>query len=679
MLKASRVFKATRTWVAVAIGGASALSAQTQTADHAAAYYHYSLGHMYADLASINGSPDYIRKAIENYKLAIKDDPKTAMLSEELSELYIQTGRLREAQSDAEETLKTNPNDLNAHRMLGRIFTRQIGDSQEHRIDESMLKKSIEEYKKITEIDPKDTDSWLMLGRLEKVATNSVEAQNAYKKALEIDPDNEDALTGLAMVYADLGDNTAAADLLKKLATKNPSIRSLQALAAAYDQMHEYALAAETLKRALELNPQNAAELKRFMAADLRRAMQFQDALKVYQELVTEEPGDAESYLRMSNIYIQLRDFTKAREAEDKARGIEPNNLDVRYNEVSILQAEGRIPEAIDRLKEILDTTAKKNYSKEERGNRFELLDRLWTLYRINDQTEPAVEALRQMAELDHDRDAVVAAQIIDTYRLGKDLPKAQKEAESALKKWPDDKTLHVTHASLLADMGQVDTAAAEMKKLLDGKNDREVYFQLAQLVYDRGRKFDDEAKALDTAEKLAVSKEEKREIWFQRGAMYERMKKVDLAEAEFRKVLEVNPDDAQALNYLGYMLADRDIKLTEALSLVSKALNIDPNNGAYLDSAGWVYFKLNRLPEAEENLRQALLRTPRDATVHDHMGDVLLRESKVKEAIAQWQISLQEFEKSLPADVEPGDVAKVRSKLEGAKVRLAKESTPNK
>lgn len=682
MLKASRFYKVARTCSVVAIGGAMTFSpaiAQTPSPDRAAAYYHYSLGHMYADLATINGSPEYIRKAIENYKLAIKDDPETPMLSEELSELYIQTGRLREAQSDAEDALKANPNDVNAHRMLGRIYTRQIGDSQEHKIDESMLKKSIEEYKKITELDPKDIDSWLMLGRLQKVAQSSVEAQNAYKKALEIDPDNEDALTGLAMVYADLGDSSAAADLLKKLASKNPTPRSLQALAAAYEQMREYSLAAETLKRTLELNPPNAAELKRFMAVDLRRAKQFDAALKVYQDLVTEEPNDAESYLRMSNIYTELREFPKARQAQEKARAIEPNNLDVRYNEVSILQSEGKTTEAVARLKEILDTTAKKNYNKEERTNRIELLDRLWTLDRLNDQTEAAVEALRQIGELDHDKDAVVAAEIIDTYRLGKDLPKAQKEAEAALKKWPDDRTLHVTHASLLADLGQTDAAAAEMKKLLDGKNDRDIYFQLAQFVYDRARRFEDEAKALESAEKLSPTKEEKRDVWFQRGAMYERMKKVDLAEAEFRKVIEVNPEDAPALNYLGYMLADRNVKLPEALSLVTKALELEPNSGAYLDSLGWVYFKMNRLPEAEENLRQALLRTPRDATVHDHMGDVLLRESKVKEAIAQWQLSLQEFEKSLPADVEPGDVTKVKNKLEGAKVRLAKEGNPNK
>jgi tetratricopeptide (TPR) repeat protein len=662
-------------WAVVAVLSFSA--AQAQTADRASAYYHYSLGHMYADLASINGSSDYIRKAIENYKLAIKEDPSTPMITEELSDLYIQTGRLREMQSDAEEALKANANDVNAHRMLARIYTRQIGDAQERKIDESMLKKAIEEYKKITALAPKDADSWVMLGRLQKVAQNSVDAQNAYKKALELDADNEDALTGLAMVYADLGDNTSAADLLKKLAAKNPTPRSLQALAAAYEQMREYALAAETLKRTIELGPPNAADLKRLMAADLRKAQKFPEALKVYQDLVAEEPNDADSYLRMSNIYTQLKDFAKARQAEDKARAIEPNNLEVRYNEVSILESEGRTGDAIARLKEILDTTAKKTYSREDRENRILLLERLSGLYRLNDQTDPAVEALRQISELDHDKDADIESVIIDTYRLGKEFAKAQKEADAAIKKYPEDRALRAARASLLADLNQTDAAAADMKKLLDGKQDRPIYLGLAQ-VYDKGRKFDDEAKALDAAEKLTTSKEEKIDVWFQRGAMFERMKKIDPAEGEFRKILEVDPEYAPALNYLGYMLADRNIKLAEALNMITKALDKDPNNGAYLDSLGWVYFKLNKLPEAEENLRQALQRTPRDATVHDHMGDVLLKEAKIKEAIAQWQLSLKEYEAGSPADAEPGDVAKVRTKLESAKVRLAKEGKPN-
>src|SRR5205823_448350 len=102
---------------------------------------------------------------------------------------------------------------------------------------ENMVKKAIEQYQRITEKQPSETDSWLMLGRLQKVAQNSVEAEKAYKKALELEPNNEDALTGLAMVYADLGNTKDAADLLRRAAEKNPSPRSLAALAQAYEQM----------------------------------------------------------------------------------------------------------------------------------------------------------------------------------------------------------------------------------------------------------------------------------------------------------------------------------------------------------------------------------------------------------------------------------------------------------
>jgi tetratricopeptide (TPR) repeat protein len=203
------------------------------------------------------------------------------------------------------------------------------------------------------------------------------------------------------------------------------------------------------------------------------------------------------------------------------------------------------------------------------------------------------------------------------------------------------------------------------------------VCLKLAE-VYDKGKRFDEMAKALDAAEKLSESKDEKEGVWFMRGAMFEKMKKLEQAEAEFRKVLEGTPDHPAALNYLGYMLADRNVRLQEALSMITKALAKEPNNGAYLDSLGWVYFRLGRLSEAEENLRRALERTPRDPTVHDHLGDVLMKQSKVKDAIGQWQASLKEWDTSAPADVDPTEIAKVKSKLESAKVRLANQGGPN-
>ena len=647
---------------------------KSPTPDRADSYYHYSLGHLYAELAGSYGNrSDYFNKAIENYRLAMKEDPSASFIGEELSDLYIQTGRLREAVTDAEETLKQNPDDLNARRVLARIYTRLIGDPQQNRYDETMVKKAIEQYQKITEKDPKDADSWLMLGRLQTAAHNSVEAINAYKKALELDENNADAMTGLAMVYSEAGNTKDAADLLRRAAEKDPNPRSLAALATAYEQMKDYGLAAETLRRALEQSDGNV-ELKRAYAEDLVRSDQVDAALKVYNELAAADPKDAQSQLRISQIYRQKHDYAKAREAADKAKQIDGNNIEVRYNEVSLLEAQGMLPEAISTLKQIIDSTAHKTYEPPQKAVRIELLDRLAMLYRENEQPGPAVETLRQIVDLDPDASARAQAEIVDTYRSANDFTKAQQEADAALRKYPNDRAVKSIHASLLADMGKTDQAVAETKTLFNGKNDRETWLALAQ-IYEKAKNWTEMGKALDEAEKLSSSKEEKDNIYFMRGAMYERMKKYDESEAAFRKVLEINPENSSAMNYLGYMLADRSVRLQEAHDLIKKALDQEPNNYAYLDSMGWVFFRMNKIPEAEQSLRRALQFKSTDPTVHDHLGDVYFHEGKIREAIAQWQTSLKSYESSAPTDVDQTDVAKIQKKLEGAKVRLARET----
>jgi len=658
----------------VALGQDNSAPAKTEAkVDKAAAYYNYSLGHLYAELAGAYGNRDFFNKAVESYRAALKADPGASFIAEELSDLYIQSGRLRDAVAEAEEALKQNPDDLNSRRLLARIYTRLIGDSQNNRIDENMVKKAIEQYQKITAGDPKDVESWLMLGRLQKISQNSTEALNAYKKALEIDPDNEDAMTGLAMVYSDLGDSKAAAELLRKVADKDPNPRSLENLANVYEQLKDYSLAAEMLRRALEQQPGNT-DVKHALAQDLIRSDQLDDALKISQELVEEDPKDEGSWLWISRIYQQKRNFAKAREAADKAKEIDPTNLEIEYNDVNLLAAEGKLPEAIKTLKGVLDSTAKKTYTADEKNNRALLLERLGGLYSASEQYAQAADAFRQMADVDPDSAARSSAFIIDTYRAGKDFAKAQAEAEAALKKYPEDRAVRQAHASLLADLGRTDQAISETRKLLDGKNDRDTYISLAQ-IYDKAKNYGEMAKMLDSAEKLSKSNEDKEPVLFMRGAMYERMKNYDAAEEQFKKALAINPDDASALNYLGYMFADRGVRLEEAQDLISKAVERDPNNGAYLDSLGWVYFRLNKLPEAEQKLRQALEVMSRDPTVHDHLGDVYFHEGKIREAIAQWESSLKEWQVSAPSDLDHEEVAKVQKKLDDAKVRLARET----
>ncbi|MCS7025514.1 MAG: tetratricopeptide repeat protein [Bryobacteraceae bacterium] len=664
------------------LGALTAAFGQPATAekkvDKAAAYYNFSMGHLYSELAGqFNNRAEYLNKAIDHYRAALKADPSATFIVEELAELQMRSGRIREAVLEAEEGLKQNPDDLNLRRLLGFIYTRLIGDAQQNRINEEMLKKAIEQYQRITEKNPKDLGAWLLLGRLFKVAQNSPESERAYKKALELDGNNEEALTGLAMVYADVGDTKSAAELLKKVSEKSPSVRVFVALAAAYEQLRDYQSAASTLRKALELSPNNQ-EIKRGLAQNLLLADKLDESLELFQQLAAEEPRDPLPHLRMSQIYRQKRDFEKAHAAAKKAAELDPNSLEIRYNEVNLLEAEGKTSEAIEALRLILATTSKRNYNPGERNNRIILLERLGYLHRTIEQYPQAVEAFKQIQQLDEDQAARAWVHIIETYRQARDIPKAFEEARAAREKFPKDRAVLSMYAFIAADSGKRDEAEKLAKELISAKKDRETWISVAQ-IYERTKNYTEMGKALDEAEKLSEEKEEKEGIHFMRGAMYEKMKKIDLAEAEFRKLLELNPNHSSALNYLGYMLVDRNMKVNEAYEMIKKAVDQEPNNGAYLDSLGWALFRLNRLEEAETYLKRALERTPKDPTIHDHLGDVYAKQGKIKEAILMWQRSLQEWEATPVSEQDATEIAKIQKKLDSAKVRLAKENGQKK
>lgn len=642
--------------------------------DKGSAYFNYSMAHIFADLAASSGNKsEYLNPAIEYYKNAIKADPKAGFMSTELSDLYVQAGLGNRAVTEAEAALKANPTDLSARRILGRIYARLIGDPQANRIREDMVRKAIDQYLKVSEVEPNDVDAWVMLGRLNKVAQDSAQSEKAYKRVLELQPENEDALTGLAMAAAEAGDVTGAAAMLEKASAKNPNPRSLAQLAETYEQMKDFRNAAKAWQKALDLSGGNP-EIKRQLANNLVMSDQLDEAVRVYEELVEDEPKDLGSMLRLSQIYRQKKNYVKARDFASKARELDGTNLDVRFNDVILLEAEGKTAEALALMREMLESTTRKSYLPQEKTNRISLLERLGVMERTYDQFGEAVKHFEEAMALEPGSTPLMQAQVVETYRQAKNYAKADATVDEYLKATPNDRRLRLLKGTLLSEMGKPQQGADAIAKLLDGKQDRETYLSIAQ-VWEKGKNYSEMGKALDSAEKLSIAPDEKEAVYFLRGAMLEKQKDFAAAEAEFQKILKLDPTNAGALNYLGYMLVDKNVRVAEGLAMIQKALDQDPQNGAYLDSIGWAYYRLDRLEEAAKYLQMAIEKTSKDPTVHDHVADVFFKQGKLKEAISSWERSLAEWAAVAPSDKDEMEVAKVQKKLDSAKVRYAKES----
>src|SRR5258708_29777621 len=124
-------------------------------------------------------------------------------------------------------------------------------------------------------------------------------------------------------------------------------------------------------------------------------------------------------------------------------------------------------------------------------------------------------------------------------------------------------------------------------------------------------------------------------------------------------------------------MVGDRGIRLDEGTELIQRALTEDPANPAYLDSLGWAYFKQNRFSEAEEPLRQAASRESHDPTILSHLGDLYAKLGKDNLAEAQWQKSVDEWHRVLPANFEPQRLPEVEQHISPLQPRLAHQQTP--
>ncbi len=641
----------------------------------AEAYYNFTMGHIYEQQYEATSRPEYATQAIEAYKKAYALDPKSPVIGERLAEIYWKAQRTHEAVTEAQEILKRNPDDVQSRRLLGRIYLRSLGDISSGNGQSETVSRAIEQYREIHRLDPTDAESALWLARLYRLKNEHDKAEEVLRSVLKNDPENEAAVEQLTQLLMDEGKAPEAVSLLEGITAHSPSPVLLDLLGDAYTQAHELAKAEQAYRKAAELDPSELSH-QRGLGQTLLAEEKYSEALSVYRKLSDLVPDDADVYLRIAQIYRELHQLDKAEEILLKARQYAPGSLEVMYNEAMLYQAQGRYQDAIRVLSDAVTGIKSQPPAAPSRRRSLAILyQQLGQLYRDTQNYQAAIYTFEELGHLGEEEDRRARMLIMDTYRSAKDLAKALQTGKEALAKYPADPSIRASQALLLGENGQTEDAVKILRAQLHGnQGDRDTYLNIAQ-VYERGRRYKEAEEAAHAAEVLPGQPRDKEMVWFLLGAIYERQKFFDRAEEQFKKVLAVNPKNAQVLNYYGYMLGDLGIRLDEAEALVQRALKEEPFNGAYMDSLGWIYFKENKLAASETTLRKAVQRESHDATIHSHLGDVYAKTGRSELAAAEWEKSLMEWRRSLPADIESDKVAELEKKLSQSKHRVAQKS----
>jgi tetratricopeptide (TPR) repeat protein len=638
------------------------------------AYDNFVMGHYYAQEFQTSSHAEDANKAINFLKKAFTLDPNSQQIGDELAEIYYQSQRIRDAVTEANAILAKDPDNLPARRLLARIYVRTLGDLSNTTGQRDTITRAVEQYREIVRLDPNDSDAQLWLARLYRLQNEQEKAEVVLRALLAREPANESAVEQLTQLLLDEGKSQEAVTSLQAILQRAPTPRLWELLGDAYNQIHDLPNAEQAYRKASESQPGDLNHHKE-LAQTLLAEEKFPEALEQYQGLTEMDADDADNYLRIAEIYRQMKQLDKAEQNILLAKQRSPNNLEVIYYEATIYEDQGRIDDSIRVLSEAVTAVkTESEFAPSRRRTLAILYQQLGQLYREASNYTAAVNTFEEMLRLGTEEDRRARILIVDTYRDARDMPKALEAAHKAVEAYPKDRSIRIAQALLLGENAQADQAVAQLRALLDGSPaDFEVQLDVAQ-VYEESKRWTDAEAAIHAAEKLQPDSQGKEMTGFLMGAIFERQKKFDQAETEFRKVLDSNPRNSSTLNYYGYMLADRGVRLDEATSLIKRALVEEPGSAAYKDSLGWAYYKQDKLPEAEELLRQALQHEAHDPTILSHLGDIYAKMGKESLAEAQWQKSVDEWHRTLPAEFEPAKMAEVEQKISALKHRLAQQ-----
>jgi tetratricopeptide (TPR) repeat protein len=610
------------------------------------AYYHFSLG-LQARLA---GDAD---EALAEYRRAQKLDPSASTIRVEIARLLRDLGRLDQAAEEARAAVGLDADDADAHLILAQLEQTQAAGPAA----EEALRRAAAQYEDVVRVRPTDGQSLLHLAGIYGQLRQHNDAARIWGMYVAIDPGNFEAHVQRGTHLLLAGESEKAVAAIKAALELQPdSARAYQMLGDIHARAEDVDQAVLAYRKALDVEPENV-RVRLALGELLVGAKRPKEALAEAEDVLSADPANRFALDLKGRSLRDLRRFDEAVAVADALVASDPKDQKAAYLKVTIAEARHDFAGAAKLLEEVLSRPGAPD--DEGASDRRVFLVHLGFAYQQLERYLDAAKAFARAKDEGDPADANLLSFHAEALYLAKQKDEALAAVRAARERFPDDADLTGLEATLLREKGD-EAAATALIEGLRAKAPKEQKSKVLGRVadfYRRAQKYEEAEKALREA--LEAEPKSLGSL-FQLGAVLERQKRHDDAEAVFRQALLIEPDSAPVLNYLGYMNADRNVRVEEALTLVQKAVELDPDSGAYQDSLGWALYRLNRLEAAEEAVRRSLERDGDNAVVLDHMGDILARRGRVAEALSYWQRALKGEDEEKELD-RPRVEAKVR------------------
>jgi len=580
------------------------------------------------------------REALELYRRLIVDLPEDAVVRYEYAQLLRDLNVLDEALVQAREAVRLDPSLAEGHRLLGNLEL-LAGESDSARLD-----KAVEELRSARELAPGDSGTAAALARALLARGRPGEAARVLEEVPE--SRTQPALMRLAAeARSRSGRPSEAESLYRDLLQADPTDRDITAaLVDLYEEEDRIDEALSLLQELQKKDPDNTAIAER-ITLDLARAGRFEDAEKHARDLAARRPENREIRRLLAQTLFEKAEPASGEKILRDLIATDPEDDATRNALASELIRERRFDEARPMLEESLRRAGTDPKAAGQRQGATVELGYLAFLRKDYGAARAALEPAAVSGKKIGPRAMRILLAIA---RDTEDFAYGLGRAQAAVAAEPDNPEWTAALAEFQSRVGNAKDAEEALSRL-SGSDDVERVLAAA----DAYARLKDYAKAARVAREAVERFPDSTEALFRLASSLERAGTTAEAEKVFLKLLETRPHDAAAQNYLGYMWADRGVRLEKALELLERAVAREPRNGAYRDSLGWVYVRMGKLDLADSNLRQAHQSEPDDPTIEEHLGDLSEKQGKIESAVAHWERALV---------LKPEEPEKVKQKL---------------